>query len=132
MKLTITPGDWRFTFNPPYTLDGARIPGSSIIQAPSDTMIFNRNTWDSVAFMIHWRDDKDTKTVRSNATAIVTAVNETYKKGYNPAAMDELYKALQSVVEYLKWSEAFVIEDAEEGNQNCYTTAKTALQNAKL
>lgn len=76
--------------------------------------------------------------VEDNGKAICTAVNETYRKGYNPAAMDELYKALSNFVEGVD----IIVDGLEDGQRKevyksiqkslTYTTAKTALQNAKL
>ena len=35
----------------------------------------------------------------SNAAAIVTAVNNTYGKGYDPECMEEMYRELQNIVD---------------------------------
>ena len=61
------------------------------------------------------------KESKDNAEAIVTAITETYGKGYNPAAFDEMYKALQYIADW----DSF--KDHPIGRK-----AATALKNAKL
>jgi len=43
------------------------------------------------------------------------------------AVAPAMYEALQELVQHLEWREDFVIEDADEGNENCYTNAKAIL-----
>jgi len=43
------------------------------------------------------------------------------------AENEELRQALHNIVDYLEWSESFMVEDEEEGNENAYTSAKKLL-----
>jgi len=59
-----------------------------------------------------------------NAKAICDAINFTYGKGLNPAAMEQLYKALEELLP--------VIVTKHVKYNYLYDKAKTALQNSKL
>jgi len=72
-----------------------------------------------------------------NAKAICTAVNETYGKGLNPAAMDELYKALQNMYNLAEEMGMIMTSDQwTERFRNKFnpimTATETALQNSKI
>ena len=43
-------------------------------------------------------DEEEMEKELANSKAICKAINGTYGKGYNPDAMDELYKALQTLL----------------------------------
>lgn len=64
-----------------------------------------------------------------NALIIKTALANTYGKGYNPAAMDELYKALERAKD---WFYLNVKKLDGVGAPACFPEILTALQNAKL
>jgi hypothetical protein len=59
---------------------------------------------------------------KANAKAICTAVNSTYKKGYNPEAMEGLYKALENELKHLNLLDHY----------QRISEIKQALKNAKL
>jgi len=48
------------------------------------------------------------------------------------SAAPELLEALKQLIEHIEWREDFLIEDAEEGNQNAYTLAKAAINKATI
>jgi len=62
--------------------------------------------------------DKDNQEQEANARLI--------------SAAPELLEALKQLVEHIEWREDFLIEDAEEGNQNAYTLAKAAITKATI
>ena len=39
----------------------------------------------------------------------------------------DMYRALKDLVQYIEWREDFVVEDAEQGNENAYSKAKAIL-----
>jgi len=81
-------------------------------------------------------DEEQAEQGLDNSKAIVTDVNETYGKGYNPAAMDELYKALKATYDLAEemgmimtskqWTEKF-----RNKFNPIMTATETALNNAK-
>ena len=64
----------------------------------------------------------------ANAKAICTAVNNTYGKGYNPASLEELYKAL---AECREWYENNLHRIAPD-TPICFSKALSILSSAKL
>mgnify|MGYP006351264495 FL=1 len=58
---------------------------------------------------------------KANAKLICKAVNN----------HDKLVETMQGIIDYLEWSESFMVEDAEEGKDNAYKTAKELLQSLK-
>ena len=104
--LNITPGEWEIFENPYPQV------GTTYIVAD--------------CFNSYFTEDR----MRANAKAICTAVNETYKKGYNPAAIDELYKALDDLTDRFdlyKKSELF-----DNNDKQALDNAKAVLTNSKL
>lgn len=76
------------------------------------------------------------KEIADNAKAICTAVNNTYGKGYDPAAIEELYKALTDLAERAIRCRG-ILQNTNSENKGYWgildtETAKTALTNAKL
>ena len=68
---------------------------------------------------------------KDNAKAICKAINGTYGKGYNPAAMDELVKTLGEFVDYIN-STWLNTENMPDGFKDLLPKAETTLKNAKL
>lgn len=66
-------------------------------------------------------DDETT----ANASAIVSAVNNTYGAGINPDAVPELHRTLKNMCNYFEW----LIKDP---NFPAYKEAKAAIEKAKL
>jgi hypothetical protein len=83
-KLNITPGPWELKsdeLGPSTITTKAEVNGNVICQPP---------IW---AESLSYYDD--------NATAIVTAVNNTYHKGINPEAVPEILEALKIAKNYI-------------------------------
>lgn len=108
-ELDITKGEWYVTKS-----------------SANSTAIATKTDYSMIAIVADWRKER-----ASNAKAICTAVNNTYGKGYNPAAMEELYKALLSFTEN--------VDDININGVHVLTIdpelfkqAQTALTNCKL
>jgi hypothetical protein len=67
----------------------------------------------------------DTINKRTPVDPVYTAINETYGKGFNPEAMEGLYKALELAHENLKCQNAWL-------NKPEWEQIEQALKNAKL
>lgn len=71
---------------------------------------------------------------RCEEQEVKTAIAETYNKGYNPAAMDELYKSLELQATRLRHfhDEGELNEQDKEIVFDIFLSMQTALQNSKL
>ena len=81
MKLNITPGPWTYTM-PKYGKSRAKINGKN---------------WSEFAKVVVVVDDKDCKQGHDNLIGIITAVQNTYHKGINPEAVDELFQVVKEL-----------------------------------
>jgi hypothetical protein len=68
--------------------------------------------------------------VVNNSIGVCRAINSTYGKGYNPEAMEGLYKALEECVERLEYQK--ITGEWGKLDQSALTESKQALKNAKL
>lgn len=83
--------------------------------------------WDGI--LIEWVSGADFEHKHFNQEAAQLSVNETFGKGYNPQAMDELYKALEAQIDHEKGLRA-----TGRGTMPdiLFNESETALKNAKL
>lgn len=100
MKLNITPGPWRLC-------ESSKMVGIHKVIRNSE----DYGSW-QIAFIAPdaWELKLDGQQESdANATAIVTAVNNTYHKGINPEAVPEMYNMLR----LLYGSEELSVEESE-------------------
>jgi len=138
--LEITPGEWEASISTPTEQSekwGGNCGANASIYAYTDKLIFGRPTTKTIAFLPHWRDEKDTAEHTANAKAICKAINGTYGKGYNPDAMDELYRGIKTFlqrlndfpIEGMKTEEIALLAAIDVIAEDIF---ETALNNAKL
>jgi hypothetical protein len=116
--LNITKGEW--------SIYDMSLPARGIMEIKSDGKIIG--TVKKLAGGKIYSQEQDHE-ASANANAICTAVNETYGKGYNPAAMHELYEKLYDVL----W--AFGGDDRKRLShvqKAALAQAEAALNNAKI
>lgn len=116
--LEITKGEWYISESIQHDENMCAVPYYEIANKNSSFWIAQINASDR-AF--------GKTAAEANAKAICTAINSTYGKGYNPAAMEELYKALEGIMDWQdKHPEISFIPS------HILLAAETSLNNAKL
>ena len=129
--LEITPGEWFLSHSKVAISPTSKRPFKSIKNSKSIGGKIIANAFGGGAFV----NEAAINEAEANAKAICKAINGTYGKGYNPAAMDEVVKALEeslTIIERLSDQYREVANKHSSYTNGEHNRLQTALNNAKL